>query len=257
MLNRAASKQFPIRISLLSVCLLATSARSAVNVVVQDSNGVAAIRYECTAGEVVRSFALDVAVDKGRIIGITNFFRGESKVGAQGYGIFPAAFRDHITVSSGTNANWNVIGYTPLAVLTDSPGSTLPGLNSNGVTLEFGGLWDVSKPASIPPAAGILCTLQLSEAAQVSVAANARRGGVVSASPGVSINPIFSGALVDPSVIITGIQLVGGVITVSFKGGELETAPGLGGPWTGTGNSSGTYTNSAGAIPAMFYRVHR
>lgn len=179
---------------LLNVCLLAASARSAVNVVVQDSNGVAAIKYECTAGEVVRSFALDVWVDKGRVVGITNFFRGESKVGAQGYGIFPAAFRDHITVSSGTNANWNVSGYTPLAVVADSPGNTLPGLNSNGVTLEFGGLWDANTPATFPLAAGTLCTLQISEAAHVSVTANASRGGVVSASPGVSINPIFAGA---------------------------------------------------------------
>ena len=111
---------------LLNVCLLAASARSAVNVVVQDSNGVATIKYECTAGEVVRSFALDVSLDKGRIVGISNFFRGVSGVGAQGYGIFPAAFRDHVTVSSGTNANWDVSDYTPLAVVADSPGNTLP-----------------------------------------------------------------------------------------------------------------------------------
>ncbi len=241
---------------MLNVCLLAASARSAVRVAVQDSNGVAVITYECTAGEVVRSFALDVSVAKGRIVGISNFFRGESKAGAKGYGIFPAAFRDHITVSSGTNANWNMSEYTPLAVVADSPTNTLPGLNSAGVTLEFGGLWDANTPAAFPPATGTLCKLQISEAAQVSVAANASRGGVVSASPGVSLTPIFTGALVDPSVIITGIQLVGGVVTISFKGGELQTAPAVGGPWSGTGNSSGTYTNSVSEGPARFYRVY-
>lgn len=183
---------------LLNVCLLASSTRSAVHVFVEDSNGAAAIKYECTAGEVVRSFALDVSLDKGRVVGITNFFRGVSKVGAQGYGVFPAAFRDYITVSSGTNANWTVSGYTPLAVVADSPGNTLPGLNSNGVTLELGGLWDAATPATFPPAAGTLCLLQVSEPAQVSVAANATRGGVVSASSGVSITPIFAGALVIP-----------------------------------------------------------
>jgi hypothetical protein len=177
-------------------------------------------------------------------------------VGAKGYGIFPAAFRDYITVSSGTNANWNTNGYTPLAVVADSPTNTLPGLNSAGVTLELGGLWDAAAPAAFPPAAGTLCTLRISEAAQVSVAANASRGGVVSAISGVSITPVFAGALVDPSVIITGIQLVGGVITISFKGGELETAPAVVGPWAGTGNSSGTYTNAVGPNPARFYRVH-
>ncbi len=214
------------------------------------------IKYECTAAEVVRSFALDVRVDKGRIVSISDFFRGESKVGGQGFGIFPAAFRDHITVSSGTNANWNVSDYTPLAVVTDSPGGTLPGLNSDGVTLEFSALWDASTPAATPPATGTLCRLQISEAAQVSVAANVSRGGVVSATPGISLTPVFVGALVDPSVIITGIQLVGGVITISFKGGELETAPAVDGPWSGTGNSSGSYTNLTSAGPAMFYRVH-
>jgi hypothetical protein len=179
-------------------------------VVVQDSNGVATIKYECTAGEVVRSFALDVSLDKGRIVGISNFFRGVSGVGAQGYGIFPAAFRDHVTVSSGTNANWDVSDYTPLAVVADSPGNTLPGLNSAGVTLEFGGLWDGNTPAAFPAASGTLCTLQISEAAQVSIAANASRGGVVSAIPDLNITPVFVGTFVDPSVIITGIQRVGG-----------------------------------------------
>jgi len=240
----------------LNACLLASSTRAAVHVFVQDSYGVATIKYECTAGEVVRSFALDARVDKGRVVGISNFFRGDSRPGAQGYGVFPAAFRDHITVSSGTNANWNVSGYTPLAVVADCPGDTLPGLNSTGVTLELGGLWDASTPAAVPPSAGTLCTLQISEAAQVSVAANASRGGVVSASPGVSLNPIFTGAFVDPSATITSIQLVGGVIIISFKGGELETAPTVGGLWTSTGNSSRSYTNRVEEDQARFYRVH-
>jgi len=243
-------------LAVLNLCLVVASARPAVTVFVQDTNGAVAIKYQCTAGELVRSFALDVRVDKGQFTGITNFFRGESKAGAQGYGIFPASFRDHITVSSGTNANWDVTDYTPLAVVADRPGDTLPGLNSGGVTLELCGLWDASAPATFPPAAGTLCILQISEAANVSLAANASRGGVVSASPEVGISPVFAGAFVDPSVIISRIQLAGGIITISFKGGELETAPALGGPWTGTGNSSGTYSNPAGQAPARFYRVN-
>jgi hypothetical protein len=240
----------------LNICLLSTSSRAAVNVVVQDNNGIAAIKYECTAGEVVRSFALDVRVDKGQIVGISDFFRGVSGVVAQGYGIFPAAFRDHITVGSGTNANWEATDYTPLAVVADSPTNTLFGLNSDGVTLEFGGLWDSSDPASMPPATGTLCTLRISEAAHVSIAANVIRGGVVSANPDVSITPVFVGTSVDPSVMITGIQRVGGDIIISFMGGELETAPTVAGPWTGTGNSSGTYTNLVSEDAAKFYRVH-
>ena len=244
-------------LALLNLCLLAGAARSAVLVSIQDSNGVATLKYECTADEVVRSFALDVRVDKGRIVGISNFFRGESLLGKQGYGIFPAAFRDHVTVTSGANPDLNVSGYTPLAVVADSPGDTLPGLNSSGVTLEFGSLWDSSVPASVPPATGTLCTLQISEAAHVSVAANATRGGVVSATTGAGINPVFAGALVDPSVIITRIELAGRILTIFFQGGELETAPAVDGPWAGTGNSTGACTNAVGEYPARFYRVHR
>jgi len=241
----------------LTLCLLGAPAQCAVNVFVQDSNGGAVIRYACTAGEVVRSFALNVQVDKGYISGITNFFRGVSTSAAQGYGIFPAAFRDHITVSSGTNANWNVSGYSPVAAVADSPGDTLPGLGTSGVTLEFGGLWDSSTATSSPAATGTLCWLQISEAAQVSVTTNASRGGVVSATSGAIITPVFVGGYVDPSVVISGIQVVDGVVIISFKGGELESAPDVGGPWTGTGNTSGIYTNTMDADPDHYFRVHR
>jgi hypothetical protein len=244
-------------IVLSQICLLAGLARATVQVaVVQGSHGLAVINYECTAGEEVRAFALDVTVNHGVILGVGNFFRGECRVGARGYGIFPAAFRDHITVTSGTNANWDALDYTPLAVVADSPTNTLPGLNSSGVTLEFGGLWNPNMRATIPPASGTLCTLQISEAAQVSITANGIRGGVVAASSDLPLTPVFVGAFVDPVVILPDIQRVGGEIIISFQGGELETAPAVSGPWTGTGNSSGTYTNLAAEGPAKFYRVH-
>ena len=241
----------------LTVCLLAASSRSAVRVFVQDTDGLAEIKYECTAGEVVRSFALDVSLAKGQVLGITNFFRGESKVGTKGYGIFPAAFRDYITVSSGTNANWNVSGYTPLAVVVDSPTNTLPGLNSSGVTLELGGLWDAATPATFPSAAGTLCTLQVSEAAQVSVAANASRGGVVSAISGVSITPIFAGALVTPSVIMPAITNQPASLTVCAGSEAIfqvgATGTGLTYQWQVSGNGGTTFTNiSATATNANY-----
>ncbi len=79
-----------------SVLLLAATAGAEVRVYVQDTGGVAWIKYECTAGEVIRAFALDVSVDRGQITGISDFFVGPSSATAQGYGIFPAAFRDHV-----------------------------------------------------------------------------------------------------------------------------------------------------------------
>jgi hypothetical protein len=225
-----------------------------VRVYVQDTNGMALINYECTAGEVVRAFALDVTVDRGAILGITNYFRGLSTAAARGYGIFPASFRDQVTVTSGTNANWGVSGYSPLAVVADNPVGTQPGLNSGGVTLEFGALWDPTEPAAVPPSRGTLCALQLSQSAKVTVAANLSRGGVVAAPPDLTIVPQFAGALVGPA--ITGATLVNGAMTVMFQGGELETAPALSGPWTGTGSTGGAYTAPLGPIAATFYRVH-
>jgi hypothetical protein len=238
----------------MTLFLLVHPARGTVRVFVQGTNGLANINYECTAGEVVRAFALDVTVDQGQIHGITNFFRGPSTASAQGYGIYPASFRDNVTVYSGTNANWNVSGYSPAAVVADNPGGTLPGLNSTGITLEFGALWDPNVRAAIPPSRGTLCSLQISQTANVTVGANLSRGGIISAPPDIPITPQFAGALIGPAIISA--TPVNGVMTILFQGGELESAPAVTGPWTGTGNRSGTYTETLGTSPAKFYRVH-
>jgi hypothetical protein len=252
------TEKIKVRLALLS-CLLVASARAEVRVFVQEENRATAIKYECTGGEVVRAFALNVSVDRGQIIGVSNYFKGDSSPAAQGYGIFPAAFRDHITVGAGTNIDWEVPGYTPLAVVSDRPADTLPGLNSSGVTLEFGGLWDPTVPAAVPPATGTLCTLQLSQAANVSVAANLSRGGVIPASSDITITPVFAGGFVDPAFpAITGLTLTNGVISISFVGGELVSTATLGSGWVGTGQTNGVYTELVGEGVSKFYRVrHR
>ena len=70
----------------LNLLLLALSARANVLVFIQATNGLAGINYTCTAGETVRAFALDVTVDRGQILGVTNYFRGPCTVTAQGWG---------------------------------------------------------------------------------------------------------------------------------------------------------------------------
>jgi hypothetical protein len=241
-------------ILLITLFLLAYPARGTVRVYVQGTNGLAAIDYECSAGEVVRAFALDVTVDQGQILGITNYFTGPSTAAAQGYGIFPASFRDSVAVYSGTNADWNASGYSPVAVVADNPGGTLPGLHSSGVTLELCAIWDPAVPAAIPPSRGTLCALQISQTANVTVAANLSRGGIVAAPPSVTLTSQFTGALVGPA--ITSAKLANGVMTILFQGGELESATVAGGPWARTANTSGIYTETIGAFPARFYRVH-
>jgi hypothetical protein len=238
---------------LLGLLLPPLSAGAAVRVFVQDANGVANINYQCTAGEVVRAFALDVSVDHGQIVGVTNFLRGPSTAAARGYGIFPASFRDSVTVTNGTNASWNVPGYTPLAVVADAPTNTLPGLNSSGVTLEFGAVWDPTVPAAVPGPSGTLCTLQLNQTANITIAPNLRRGGLIAAPPDFVLSPQFAGALVGPAILST--SLTNGIFTIRFQDGELETADAPTGPWAGTGNTSGSYTE-APTLAARFFRVH-
>lgn len=236
----------------VAALLLAGSARADVRVFIQNTNGGVQVNYLCTAGEVVRAFALDISVDQGVITGISNFFRGPCTAAATGYGIFPASFRDHL-MSSGTNVNWNSSQYTPLAAVADNPADTLPGLNSSGVTLEFGGLWDPTVQEAVPGPSGTLCTLQLSQPARVSVAPNITRGGVVSAFPEIAITPVFVGAIVGPAVISATLQ--NGLMTILFQGGQLQSAPSIEGPWSDTGDGSGNHIESIGTNRTRFYRV--
>jgi hypothetical protein len=221
-------------IVLVNALLLAAAAKAEVRVWVQETNGLVWLKYECTAGEVVRAFALDVSIDRGQILTISDFFVGPSSAAAKGYGIFPAAFRDHITVSSGTSANWSVSGYDPLAVVADAPSDTLPGLGSSGVTLEFGALWDAAQPAAAPAASGTLCALTLSQDAtllgtHITVAANASRRGVVACPDGTLVTPTFVGADVAPPVEIAveqpaGTDLTDGNAHIGFGSVALGSA---------------------------------
>ena len=225
-----------------------------VRVFVQSSNAVARVNYECTAGEVVRAFALDVSVDTGRIIGVSDYFRGLSTAENQGYGIFPASFRDNITVDPQNNINWNASEYTPLAVMADNQLDTLAGLNSSGVTLELGGLWDPNVPEAVPKPTGTLCSLHISSGTTVTIKANHSRGGVVLSEPGIILDPVFTGAFVQPPEI-TELSLTNGLLSIKFAGGQLETASTVAGPWTATGNSDNRFIESVGDTAQKFYRV--
>src|SRR6267142_1452312 len=99
-------------LGLITFFALASLGWCDVRAFVQETNGLVNLNYECTAGETVRSFALDVTVDRGLIVAVTNFLRGPSTAASRGYGIFPASFRDNVSVSSGSNANWAVSNYS-------------------------------------------------------------------------------------------------------------------------------------------------
>jgi len=243
-----------LRSSLLLALACSVPVQAVVSVYVQDVGGVARLEYKCSAGEVVRSFALDVAVDRGRVVVVRDYFRGESTEAVQGYGIFPASLRDHVLVGGNPDIDWTLPAYAPLASVADSPADTLPGLGSAGVTLEFCGLWDTGVSAAKPGQQGVLCVLEITEPALVTVNSNASRGGVISAKPGDVITTVFAEALVTP-IRISEVSVEEGTVTVYFSGGELQTASALDGEWTGTGDSDGDYTESIPDGETRFYRV--
>jgi len=173
------------KLSLLVATLLcATPAWAAVRIVVESQGSTAAVKY-ATDGEKVRAFALDLTVDKGKILAISDFVRGESTADHPGYGIFPGNFGRYITVDpeTGEVASWDPSGYTPVADPCD-PGA-LGGLGTSGITVEMGALYyptDDSSP-NAPPNSGPLFKLTLSEPANLTVALNEARGGIVLTNP--------------------------------------------------------------------------
>jgi len=139
--------------------------------IVNNTDGTADITYNCTAGEAVRAFALDITVDTGTIDAVSGFKTGESVTGSLGYGIFPGNFRDYINPAT---PNWGDPNYTPIAPSGDP--DALGGLGTAGVTIELGSLY---VDANAPAASGTLCILDISDTALMCVTLNTSRGGVV------------------------------------------------------------------------------
>jgi hypothetical protein len=180
---------------LLAVLAVGACASAAVRIIVEGQNGMATIKY-ATDGEKVRAFALDVKLNSGTFTGISGFIKGESTAAKPGYGIFPARFSQYITVDATTGevSSWDANEYSPLADPCD-PGS-LGGLGTGGVTLELGALYypPADSSPNAPGNTGTLCTLSLSQGAQVTVTENAIRGGIVLTNPAVKATVDLSGA---------------------------------------------------------------
>ena len=80
-----AGMRFGARMAVLCAAawILATGVGAEVRVYVEPLGGLAWLKYECTAGEVVRAFALDVTVDRGVILGVSDYVVGESTASAR------------------------------------------------------------------------------------------------------------------------------------------------------------------------------
>jgi hypothetical protein len=194
------------KLSLVLAALLSTSpAWAAVQIIVVPEGKTATVKYATTTGEKVRAFALDITVDKGAILKISDFIRGESTAQKPGYGIFPGSFRNHIVVNPDTGevAAWDANDYTPVADPCDYPSdslagkNTLGGLGTRGITVEMGALYyptDDSSP-NAPLNQGTLFKLTLSEPAKLTIKLNEVRGGVVLTNPDVPAVVDLTGAV--------------------------------------------------------------
>ena len=169
-----------IIVSLAVILMFAAPASAAVSIICTPDGNEVTVSFtntDQTTGNPVRAFALDIILDNpaAKIVTVTAAKTGESTAGAPGYGVFPASFAREIDPG---NPNWDDPNYTPVALLSDLPSDTQPGMDSNGITVELGSLYvgDANKPVE-----GDLLTFVVDTAAACNVvmALNVSRGGVV------------------------------------------------------------------------------
>jgi hypothetical protein len=157
----------------LAVVLLAAPVWAGVTITFNwTSNTECEIGYE-TDGEIVRAFALDVTATDGNVVDVNEFVVGDDN---NGYGIFPKNFSRYITVNTQTGEvdDWDMAGYSPVAEAGDI--GALGGLDTDGVTLEMGALYDTNQPGTT----GKLCKVVVTDGtSEICVTGNAIRGNVV------------------------------------------------------------------------------
>jgi hypothetical protein len=163
-----------------------------------EGGGWVAISYTADAN-VVSAFGLDITVTDGNIVEIADFNVGECNASMQGYGIFMGSIEID---SNGTVTDYD----NPVAGLMDLPEDTQPGLDSNGITVELGALYE---DGNEPALSGTLCRIRIADIpppcpctgpeCNVNVTLNNSRGGVV-------MNANATGAL---DVNLVGAQNVG------------------------------------------------
>ena len=133
---------------------------------------------------IVRAFALDITVDAGSIIDV------DANVATYdpNYNIYPGSI---VIVDGEVNDPGNAV-----ADPCDHP-DTQPGLNSSGITVEMGALYDPPDDPCGPPLNGDLLTFRVTATCTVSIAENDSRGGVVLTDPNA-----------DPCVVAPGCPVV-------------------------------------------------
>ena len=191
----------------IAMLIVAAPVLATVSVTATDKgSGVVEVRYNCSASEKVRAFALDITVDNGLVItNIRDFNRGESKVPGGGYGIFPGSFASVINASS---PNWADTNYTPIGRTTDP--NTKSGLGTGAITVELGTLYvDPNSPGT----SGLLFRLDVNgngaADGNLSIALNNTRGGIVLEDTNLAPSPVLTGTKVILQSCVTPLNEVG------------------------------------------------
>jgi len=140
---------------------------------VDDTNEVI-VSFDADDGDpnLVRAFGLNIQLDNdANIIEVVPAMVGMCTELQQGYGIFPG------TIVIDALGNVTSDG-TPVGEVGDSP-DTLPGLDSNGVTVEMGSLYAPVGPGSpnAPDPYGPLLSFFVSKGCTVTITANVARAG--------------------------------------------------------------------------------
>jgi hypothetical protein len=163
--------------------------------IVQDADKcVAIISFDARSEpNLPRAFSLDIKADNdANIVEVIPHMKGVCTEAQQGYGIFPGTIQID---AEGTVTDDG----TPVAP-SDDP-DALPGIDSNGVTIEMGSLYSPVGPASVnaPDPCGPLVSIRVDKECTLTITANVTRAGssgVVMESPDevVTVNlpaPLF------------------------------------------------------------------
>ena len=178
--GRFIMKKIILALTILAMVVPAIAAPSAVTVTaVDEGGGVVALNY--TSGpNLPRAFALDITVSAGVISDV-------NVTGAQPFNIYMGTI--DVNQSTGViDSNG-----TPVAPQSDAPGGTQGGLETDGITIEMGSLYEKGVEPD-PCASGLLIKVTVTENCTLSIDENTTRGGIV-----------MEDVSIEPDVTLTGV----------------------------------------------------
>jgi hypothetical protein len=166
------------KIVLVFVVLLAAPAFADVNITAVvgecDVNTLVTVSFDARSeANRVRAFGLNIQCDNdANIVEVTPTMEGVCTELEQGYGIFPG------TILIDGTGQVTYVG-TPVGEYGDLVSDTLPGLDSNGVTIEMASLYAPVGPVSpnAPDPCGPILTFRVDKACNVTITANVSRAG--------------------------------------------------------------------------------